>query len=68
MKLLRNSPKFIINLTTPKQVQENYLKPLTDEGILDYSKNPDNKRQFLYFVSSKLTVNNLEEMNRQCRQ
>jgi len=50
---------------TPKQVQENYLKPLTDEGILEWKENPDNKRQYLYFVSSKLTVNNLEEMNRQ---
>jgi hypothetical protein len=50
---------------TPKQVQENYLKPLTNEGILEWKPNPDNKRQYLYFVSSKLTVNNLEEMNRQ---
>jgi hypothetical protein len=50
---------------TPKQVQENYLKPLIDEGILEWKPNPDNKRQYLYFVSSKLTVNNLEEMNRQ---
>ncbi len=50
---------------TPKQIQENYLKPLTDEGILDWKLNPENKRQYLYFISGKLTVNNLDELNRQ---
>jgi len=57
--------KVFHKLTTPKKIQENYLKPLTDEGILDYSRNPDNKKQFLYFISSKLTINNLDEINRQ---
>lgn len=52
---------------TPKQIQENYLKPLTDEGILDYSLNPNNKKQFLYFISSKLSVNNIQEINRQLK-
>jgi len=45
---------------TNKQVLENYLKPLIDEGLLESSYNPDNKSQKLYHTSSQLTIHNLE--------
>ncbi|WP_316504766.1 hypothetical protein [Nitrosopumilus sp.] len=45
---------------TSKQVLENYLKPLIDEGLLESSYNPDNKSQKLYHTSSQLTIHNLE--------
>ena len=45
---------------TSKQVLENYLKPLIDEGLLESSYNPDNKSQKLYCTSSQLTIHNLE--------
>ena len=45
---------------TSKQILENYLKPLIDEGLLESSYNPDNKSQKLYHTSSQLTIHNLE--------
>ena len=50
---------------TPKAIQEYYLKHLSDEGILDYKENPDNKKQYLYFLSSVLSTHNLENIVRQ---
>jgi len=45
---------------TNKQILENYLKPLVDEGLLDSKPNPDNKSQHLYFKTSQLNIHNLE--------
>ena len=45
---------------TNKQILENYLKPLVDEGLLDSKPNPDNKSQHLYYKTSQLNIHNLE--------
>ena len=45
---------------TNKQVLENYLKPLVDEGLLESIPNPDNKSQKLYSKTSELSIHNLE--------
>ncbi|MDH3313841.1 MAG: hypothetical protein OEM28_11965 [Nitrosopumilus sp.] len=45
---------------TNKQVLENYLKPLVDEGLLESIPNPENKSQKLYSKTSELSIHNLE--------
>lgn len=57
--------KVFHKMITPKSIQENYLKQLSDEGILDWKKNEDNKKQYLYFLSSKLSIHNLTTVVRQ---
>ena len=48
--------------TTPKKILENYLKPLCDYGILDYSVNPDDRRQCLFKISSEPSINSLHNI------
>lgn len=45
---------------TPKQILENYLDKLEAYGILDYKRNPEDKRQKLFIFSSKPNINNLD--------
>ena len=64
-ELAEKYTKIFHKTITPKQVVENYLEPLVSDGILEQKPNPQNKRQNLYYVSSKLSVSNLEDINRQ---
>ena len=45
---------------TPKKILENFLTPLCDYGILDFTKNPDDMRQNLYRISSAPCINRVE--------
>ncbi len=46
-------------IITPKQITENFLKPLEDEGLIESMENPDNKKQNLYYTTNKPTIHNL---------
>jgi hypothetical protein len=37
--------------TTRQKIQETFLKPLSDNGFLDFFKDPDNHSQYLYAVT-----------------
>ena len=51
-----------------KQVVENYLEILTDQGVIESKENPENKRQNLYYISSKLSTVNLDKLVERCRE
>ncbi len=46
-------------IITPKQITENFLKPLEDEGLIESMENPENKKQNLYYTTNKPTIHDL---------
>lgn len=50
----------------PKQVTDNYLAVLAEHGVVDSKENPDNRRQNLYYISSKLSMFNLDKLIDKC--
>ena len=50
-----------------KQIVENYLEVLTDQGVIESKENSENKKQNLYFISSKLSTVNLDKLVDSCR-
>ena len=53
--------------TTAKKILENFVKPLSNYGIVDFKDNPDDNRQHLNFLASDVSGNSLEtvRLNRQ---
>lgn len=45
-----------------KQLSENYLKPLMDEGMIITENDPDNKSRYLYYPASGVSIHNLETL------
>jgi len=48
--------------TNTKKILENYLKPLTDAGVLESDTNPDMKQQNMYRKNGKLSIQNIAEL------
>lgn len=48
--------------TDNKKIQENYLKPLTDAGVLEVSKNPTMKQQNLYRKVGTVSTCNISDL------
>jgi len=45
-----------------KQINENYLKHLVDEGLLIFETDLDNKSRYLYFPANGISIHNLQEL------
>jgi len=48
--------------TDPKKILENYLKPLTDAGILECAQNPDQRQQNMYRKNGTISIQNISEL------
>ena len=61
-ELVEEYTKKLGKTTDSKKIQENYLKPLTDAGILESTQNPDMKQQNMYRKNGKLSIQNISEL------
>lgn len=48
--------------TDTKKILENYLKPLTDAGVLEADQNPNMKQQNMYRKNGTISVQNIAEL------
>ena len=47
---------------TAKQIRESYLYILTDEGLIQWEQDEDNKRQYQYYPTNSIAIHNLENL------
>lgn len=47
---------------TSKQIRESYLNILTDEGLIQWEVDENNKRQYVYFPTNTIAIHNLDKI------
>ena len=61
-ELVEGYTKVLGKMTDVKKMVENYLKPLTDAGVLESDQNPNMKQQNIYRKSGTISVQNITEL------
>lgn len=61
-QLAEKYTKVFLKPITAKQIRENYLHMLRDEGLLWIEQNEDNKRELLYFPTNSIAIHNLGDL------
>jgi len=61
-ELVEENAKNLGKTTDTKKILENYLKPLTDAGVLEADQNPNMKQQNMYRKNGAVSVQNIAKL------
>ena len=61
-ELAEKYTKVFLKPITAKQIRENYLHMLRDEGLIQIEQDEDNKRQLLYYPTNSIAIHNLGDL------